>query len=137
MTSESFSRQNVGDVMFAGLAMPPVVVTLAWPDKVLSPNARVHWSVKSKATKAARTAAFYLTRAVASIKPTWKGARLNITFNPPSRRRYDRDNLVMRLKASQDGISDALGIDDSLFIPTYEMGDPVKGGAVRVEIRPL
>jgi crossover junction endodeoxyribonuclease RusA len=60
-----------------------------------------------------------------------------VTFQPPDKRRRDRDNLQASLKAHFDGIADALGVNDSLFVPTYAIGEPVKGGAVRVEITPL
>lgn len=56
------------------------------------------------------------------------------TFHPPRAGRFDRDNAVGRCKALQDGIADALGIDDSRFVPTYLIGEPVKGGRVVVEI---
>lgn len=135
MTTEEAFQAAVSKGMWDGLGMPPRVVLLPWPDKVLSQNARVHWSVRARATKLARTAACYLTREVfGPTKPKWSGARLSVTFNPPSRRRFDRDGLIGRLKASQDGISDALGVDDSLFSTTYATGNPVKGGSVRVEI---
>jgi hypothetical protein len=32
------------------------------------------------------------------------------------------------------GVMDALGVDDSRFVVTYEMGEPIKGGEVQVEI---
>lgn len=137
MTSAEFTRQNVGDRLFAGLSMPPVVVRLPWPDKVLSSNARVHWAVKAAAVKKARSDAFYLTRAVTSIKPLWKGARLSVTFNPPDKRIRDEQNCIGSAKALIDGIADALGIDDSKFQCTYALGPPVKGGEVRIEIRPI
>jgi len=138
MTAESFARQNADDRLFAGLAMPPRVVTLPFPVKELSQNARVHWRVRADAVKKARTDAFYLTKeAFGATKPKWQGVRISYTFHPPSKARYDRDGLNARLKAYQDGIADALGIDDYHFVPTYAYGPVVKGGAVRVEIRPL
>jgi crossover junction endodeoxyribonuclease RusA len=45
--------------------------------------------------------------------------------------------MIASHKAAQDGIADALGIDDSKFECSYRLGEPVKGGAVRVEITPL
>lgn len=114
-----------------------MTIVLAWPDKVLSPNSRVHWSKRAAATKAARTAAFYLTRAAVTIKPTWDRVRLSVTFCPPNARRRDLDNCIASCKGIFDGISDALGIDDSRFEPSFRMSSPVKGGAVRVEITPI
>lgn len=114
-----------------------MTITLSWPSPVLSPNSRVHWSKRAAATKAARTAAFYLTRAAVTIKPAWDRVGLSVTFCPPDKRRRDMDGMIASMKAAQDGISDALGIDDRFFIPTYRIADPVPGGAVRVEITPI
>lgn len=118
-------------------------VVLPWPDRLLSPNARTHWSKKASATKAARTIAFHCTRNALISNPEWSKVRdwprvgVSVTFFPPDKRRRDRDNLQSSLKAHFDGISDALGVDDQFFVPTYAFGAPVKGGAVRVEITPI
>lgn len=61
-------------------------------------------------------------------------AELNITFNPPDRRRRDLDNMLAACKAYLDGISDALGVDDSNFKLTIQKGEVVKGGQVVVEV---
>ena len=58
-----------------------------------------------------------------------------MTFCPPDHRRRDLDNIIASMKAANDGIADALGIDDSRFISTYSMGSPVKGWAVLVTVR--
>jgi crossover junction endodeoxyribonuclease RusA len=136
MTAESFARQNADDRMFAGLAMPPRVVLLGWPDPKMSPNARVHWGQRSLRVRIARQEARVLTmQAFGPRKPEWAGARLAFTFNPPDKRRRDTDNCIASTKAVRDGIADALGIDDSKFECSYRIGEVVKGGAVRVEIR--
>jgi crossover junction endodeoxyribonuclease RusA len=135
--TEAFSRQNVGERMFAGLGVPPIRVELAWPVRTLNPNEKPHWARKAKAVKSARTAAFYATRAVTTIKPNWKGAALSVTFCPPDKRRRDEQNCIISAKALIDGIADALGVDDSQFRITYAMGEPIKGGSVRVEILPI
>ena len=141
MTAESFARQNAGDRLFAGLAgrsTPlPHVVTLPWPDAILSPNARPHWAPKAKAVKMARLDTAWSVRAAFVTRPHWSHAVVSLTFNPPDRRRRDLQNCIASAKALVDGIADALGIDDSKFDCRYVMGEPVKGGAVRVEIRPI
>lgn len=109
-------------------------IDLPWPDKDLSQNARVHWSRRAKAVKAARTAAAWLVRAGIPRRPDWKAVALSVVFHPPNRRRFDQDGLIGRMKALQDGIADAIGVDDCHFIPTYAMGEPVKGGCVRVSL---
>ena len=111
-------------------------VQLPWPVSVLSPNARVHWSRKAQIVRASRRTAWALT--LEAKLPTMSvGARPHLAFEfcPPDRRRRDLDNLIASMKASNDGIADALGVDDSRFISTYSMGQPVKGGAVFVTIR--
>jgi crossover junction endodeoxyribonuclease RusA len=112
-------------------------VELPWPPKVLSPNARIHWARKAKATGAVRFEAKWSVLAARGtvVKPKWPAAALTIEFRPPDKRRRDMDNLIASMKAATDGIADALGIDDSKFQTTYRMGEPVKGGAVLVTVR--
>lgn len=114
----------------------PLQIQLPWPHQDLSPNARVHWARKSRRVAEARSKAHLLTRAeIGPRKPGWAGAKLEVVFCPPDKRRRDRDNLIASMKAANDGIADALGIDDSRFVSTYSMGEPVKGGAVHVTVR--
>lgn len=110
-------------------------ITLPWPAKQLSPNfrSRSHWP-RTNALRSARHTAWVL-----ALKGGWGHQPLRperdliITFCPPSRRRFDRDNLIASIKAYQDGIADALGCDDNTFRPAYKFGEPVSGGAVLVE----
>lgn len=135
--TEAFSRQNVGERMFAGLGVPPRVVVLPWPDRKLHPNARCHWRAKAPVVKKARADAAWLTWAHVGRNLKWPGARVSVTFNPPDNRRRDIDGMIASHKAAQDGIADALGIDDSKFQLSYAIGTPIKGGSVRVEILPI
>lgn len=106
-------------------------VTLPWPSKVLSPNARVHWTQKSRAVKRAREVAFWLTR---EAKPTvLPGPNVKITFHPPDKKLRDKDNMIGSFKSFQDGIADAIGIDDYEWHTRHDIGRPVKGGEVVVE----
>lgn len=110
------------------------MIILPWPPKELSPNARCHWAAKAKHVKAARQAAGWAAKA-SGIKIEGNGfINLQITFNPPSKRRHDIDNCVARLKGSLDGIADGLGVDDSRFRLSIEIGESVKGGQVVVKI---
>lgn len=59
---------------------------------------------------------------------------LAVTFYPPVTRERDRDNLIASFKAHQDGIADALGIDDRNFDVTYTVEAPAKPGRVEVTI---
>lgn len=115
-----------------------IAVTLPWPQRGLSPNARLHWAAKSKLVKRAKGDAFMLAR---SARPRdWpagiSSAIVAITFCPPDRRPRDLDNLVASMKAALDGIACAAGCDDSRWSLQIERGQPVKGGCVHVTVTP-
>ena len=107
---------------------------LPWPPAECSPNARVHWSKKSRAAKAYRSACHLLAKQ-AGIKAPEGEALLLLEFVPPDRRRRDDDNLLAMFKAGRDGLADALGIDDNVFATQIRVSkETIKGGAVRVRI---
>lgn len=116
-----------------------IVITLPWADPALWPNSyRPHWTVKAKATKAARSMAWGL--ALEAIKGRqWpsNAAHLIWEFYPKTKRVPDRTNCIISTKAWEDGIADALGVNDRLFEATYLMREPVKGGKVVVTISPI
>lgn len=121
-----------------------ITVTLPWPSPKLSPNARVHWAQRATLVATARAEAsealgrfaldhFKECAALDLAKPIpmlW-------IFHPPTLRRPDRDNLVGQCKSYQDGLADAMGVNDRNFVPTYNYGPLVEGGAVVVVIGPL
>lgn len=114
-----------------------MTIFLPWPNKVLSPNARVHWAVKSRAAKEARKAAHLCTLA-SKVKVDWEGEiHLWVTFCPPDRRARDDDNLIAAFKSARDGIADALGVNDKRFRMHPCLSDEVvKFGEVRVRLSP-
>lgn len=110
-------------------------ITLPWPDKSLSPNGRPrHWTVKHKAAKSAKNTAFVLTKQQVKVKIHADKLRLHWEFRPKTKHAIDADNAVASCKYYQDGIAQALGVDDSIFVTTYTIGPPIKGGAVIVTI---
>ena len=115
-----------------------IVITLPWPDPALWPNSyRPHWSVKAKATKAARRMAWALTmEALKGRQWPSKAAQLDWVFHPKTKRTPDRTNCIISTKASEDGIADALGANDRDFQANYRIAEPVKGGKVVVTISP-
>jgi crossover junction endodeoxyribonuclease RusA len=58
---------------------------------------------------------------------------LTLTFYAPTRRAFDLDNALARIKSGLDGLADVLGVDDSRWSLTIKKGDKV-GGFVRVEV---
>jgi crossover junction endodeoxyribonuclease RusA len=116
-------------------------IELPYPAKELSPNARGHWAKQARFKKGARQLACCTAKEASwHTWPHWtRGgpppqAQITITFCPPDKRRRDLDNAIASFKASQDGIADALGIDDSNWAVSYRFGEVVKGGRVIVEL---
>ena len=97
---------------------------LPWPHKDLSPNGRVHWARKAKATKAARYLAGVLTMGAGWQSVALPDGRLHlwIDFYPPTKRLPDDDNMLSRCKAYRDGIADALGIAPRLLAEVEQAG---------------
>lgn len=118
----------------AGGATQTATVTLPWPPKEITPNAkrRKHWSVYRPHVSKYRRDCAWLVKAARV-----RGSLLAVTFCPPDRRRRDDDGMIGAFKAGRDGVADALGCDDHSFRPSYRFADPVKGGAVIVEIGEL
>lgn len=112
-----------------------ISVTLPWFDPALKPNSRPHWATKARAVKTSKTMAAALARIAAGGKLDWPSAKLHWTFHPKTRNAVDADNCIAAAKAYQDGISLAIGIDDSRFHTSYTIGPPIKGGAVIVTIQ--
>lgn len=108
-------------------------VELPWPDKSLSPNARVHYMALARVKKAYSAECFWLTRSTIRQDP---GSRrhLRITFCPPDQRPRDLDNMLASIKYGLDGFSQAVGIDDSEWSISIARGQPGKPGKVIVEL---
>lgn len=108
---------------------------LPWPDRRLSPNARVHWSSLARAKKAAKRTAYYTTLEAGIGKIVASSIAIKYSFFPPDRRARDADNMLSSCKAYQDGISQAIGVDDSKFQITISPRGPVeKAGMIKVEL---
>lgn len=109
------------------------MITLPWPPKELSPNARVHRMVKARQAKLYKEACWALAREKNSRPPPGR-VHLKITFYPPTRQRRDLDNLLASIKAGIDGVAMAWQIDDELFRPiTIDIAEHV-GGMVKIEV---
>lgn len=112
------------------------LIRLSWPLRALWTNEKAHWQKKSRAVKAYRQEAWAraLEQSVKRLNTTTP--RLYFSFHPPDRRKRDLHNMPETQKAAIDGIADAMGCDDSGFQCVWPVtwGDPVKGGAVVIEV---
>lgn len=113
----------------------PIRISFPWPPAALTPHAKGSPWPKIRATRKYRYEAKILAQ-IAKV-PTAPDARLVFTFHPP-RRAGDPHNIPGRCKALIDGIADAMGCDDRRFRCAWPetFADPVKGGAVIVEVQP-
>lgn len=111
-------------------------VTLPWPPKELSPNAREHFHAKARIAKAYREQAYRMTKAAGLTAPTEGGIALRFDFHPPDKRRRDLDNMLNSIKAAVDGIADAMEVNDQRFGFWLSREAPMKGGKVVVSVMP-
>lgn len=113
------------------------MIELPFPAKILWPNGRGHHMAKHRATKKHREWARLATLADRT-RPTIESGgrvRLSITVYPKTKNLIDADNAAAAMKAYQDGIADALKINDNLFdAPRIIFAEPVKNGLVVVSI---
>ncbi len=110
-------------------------VQLDWPSRTLHPNARKHWRELAKAKKQARSIAHWdaISNGVRTIEP--RPLLVAMTFYCPDKRKRDLDGLISSMKASLDGIADALGVDDHHFRISAQKSDRIcPDGMVVVEI---
>lgn len=115
--------------------MKSMSLYLPWPDRKLSPNSRVHWSVLSRAKAAAKKLAYYTALEAGIGKIDADAVRVRYSFFPPSRRIYDTDNLIASMKAAADGVAQAIGVDDSKWELVISPRGPVeKNGMVKIDI---
>lgn len=118
------------------------VISLPWPDRRLSPNARLHWRPKAAVTAKARADAHFLALEAAgyslgTIRAELAGDApipLAVTFYPPDRRHRDDDGMVSSFKAARDGIADAFHVNDRRFRPEYRFAEPRKPGKIEVTV---
>lgn len=104
-----------------------LTISLPWPDKALSPNARSRgWQKGHRAKAAYRRACGWEMKEqkVGAIEA--ERLSVTLTFHPPAAHHYDEDNLVARMKAGLDALSDALGVDDSRFSLSQRIAEPCR-----------
>ena len=111
-------------------------VTLGWPPRELSPNAKLHWAVKRRHTQRYREACYWQALCD-GIKPNHHYAppiSIHLRFIPPDGRHRDEDNMIASCKAALDGLADALGVNDREFRLSHSVDRENIGGMVKATI---
>ena len=115
-----------------------IKLVLGWPPSDLSPNKRLHWTKLAAAKKQYRKDCETLSKEQLKkykLKELPEKLVLEMTFIPPDKRNYDRDNLVARMKSGIDGLADAMRINDKRFNTVIStMDQNYLGGFVRIRI---
>jgi hypothetical protein len=109
------------------------MIVLPFPSSKLSGQHNAHHWVTRPIINAHRELAQKATEDAALAVPDEGDIRVHVRFIPPDRR-GDRVNFPNRMKAYWDGIADALGVNDSRFLPSYEFAAPEKPGRVEIEV---
>lgn len=118
------------------------MIELPFPAKILWPNGRGHHMAKHREFKKHKAWAYLATKGflAGSFDGSLDGffdhpIAWSATFYPKTANAIDDDNARASLKAYQDGIAAALGIDDKNFsAPTVRFAEPVKHGRVVIVI---
>lgn len=108
-----------------------VMLELPWPDSKLVGHNKGEWWAKADIVKKHRKWAQLATLASAASVADKGDIRVSATFYPPHRR-GDRVSYPNLLKPYWDGIADALGCNDSRFLPTFHYAEPCSPGKVVV-----
>lgn len=109
-------------------------IELPFPPSSLSGHAKGNqqWR-KITDTKKHREWARNAALAAGLSVPETGDIRIHVRF-VPANRRGDKVNFPNRMKPVFDGIADALGCNDSRFVPSYEFAEPEKPGRVEIEV---
>lgn len=111
------------------------MIVVPFPPSSLSGHAKGNsrWR-KIADTKRYRACAKAAALEAKAVAPEGKGdITIRVRFVPPDRR-GDRINFPNRMKPIFDGIADALGVNDSRFLPLFEYAEPEKPGRVEIEV---
>lgn len=95
-------------------------IELPYAHKSLWPNGRAHWGEKAKQTKLHRAWGFAAARAALPVCFKHNGEPIPVSiaiYAKPSGQLPDADNVLASCKAYLDGIADALGVNDNVFVP--------------------
>ena len=110
------------------------MIRLPFPPSSLSGHNTGHWRGKSATVALFRALAAERAEEAGIAAPEDGDIIVRVTFYPPDKR-GDRVNFPNRCKPIFDGIADALGVNDSRFVPEYRFCPPEKPGRLEIEVK--
>ena len=99
------------------------MIRLPFPHAALAGHNKGNWHGKKHLVAKHREWAANATREAKPTVPDAGDILVKIAFYPPSKR-GDRTNFPNRMKPYFDGIADALKVNDSRFLPSFEFHEP-------------
>jgi Holliday junction resolvase RusA-like endonuclease len=111
-----------------------ITVALPYPASILNPNRKSHWKPKAEAKAKAKSDAYFLAMAAGAKSFSAKRVSIGLTIIPPDNRTRDTDNIIASLKSAFDGVSLAIGVDDSRWSFFIERKPASHPGAIILEI---
>jgi crossover junction endodeoxyribonuclease RusA len=112
-------------------------ILLPFPDRRLSPNARMNHFALHKVKQEARQVGYFAAQE-SGLRFQDVDLQAFIKINPPDNRARDDDNILASLKSYRDGIFEALGINDKVVrLSTHAMGKVKRRGLVTIWLMPL
>jgi hypothetical protein len=102
-----------------------------WPNRTKGR----HWRTVAQMRKAAKIEAGWLMVEQGVQPREWPEGRVpvRLTMHPPTRRRFDDDNLIAACKGQFDAVAERIGLDDSRWALEPVRGEVRPGGAVVLE----
>jgi len=116
------------------------VIVPMLPPKQCSPNARVHWAVRNKFSRAYKEAVYYCSCGVVRPEKPYRYAVLEIICLVAQRRVRDEDNWKARFKPGQDALVTAgvIEFDDTAHLsvlPLKFVKDKVRAPATIIKVQ--
>jgi crossover junction endodeoxyribonuclease RusA len=110
------------------------MIELPYPHKALWPNGRSHFMAKAREAKKHRAWAKLATLA-ANDRPATVSGLIVTVYPKPTGPLPDKDNACAAVKAYQDGIAEAYGLDDRTFgQPRIQFGERCPEGKFVITI---
>lgn len=114
--------------------MNRLTMKLPWPAPGLFPNAArpLHWTEQRRLAREYRKACWAEAISWGANRFKAETLHVHLEFYPPDRRKRDADGMIAAFKAGQDGVADAVKVDDGDWRVSYAFPRETGGYIVAV-----